>query len=109
MTHDDLIATLFPDGAPDDYKAHALLLPTSAVLAMQAAQDAVGSTRHKVQPIATRDGRWLVSADIVPELAPGGIFSAAMPYFDANALSGVEVLPWSDAIALLPVREEIAP
>ena len=105
MTHADLINALFPDGPPADYKAHALLLDASAVQAMQAAQDAVGSERHKVQPVATTDGRWLVSADILGELAPGGIFAPAMEYFDGSKLGGVEVVPWADGVALLPVPE----
>jgi hypothetical protein len=105
MTHADLIAALFPDGAPDDYKAHALLLTTTTVQAMSAAQDAVGSTRHKVRPVATTDGRWLVSADILPELAEGGIFAPALPHFDAAALAGVEVVDWADGVALLPQPE----
>ena len=105
MTHADLIAALFPDGPPADFKAHALLLDQTAVQAMQAAQDAVGSDRHKVQPVATTDGRWLVSADILTELAPGGIFAAAVDHFDGTHLAGVEVVPWADGVALLPVPE----
>jgi hypothetical protein len=108
MNHPDLIAALFPDGAPDDYKAHALLLDVQAVQAMSAAQDVVGSTRHKVQPVPTTDGRWLVSADILPELAEGGIFEPALPHFDAAALAGVVVVGWADGLALLP-QSEIVP
>ena len=103
MTHADLINALFPDGPPADYKAYALLLPLETVQAMQAAQEAVASERHKVQPVATTDGRWLVSADILPELAPGGIFAAALGHFDGSALGGVEVMAWEDGVALLPV------
>ena len=106
MTHAELIQALFPDGPPADYKAHALILDIDAVQAMQAAQDVVGSERHKVQPVATTDGRWLVSADILPELAPGGIFAAAMEHFDGSKLGGVQVLPWADGVALLPVPDD---
>lgn len=107
MTHDDLIAALFPAGAPSDYKAHALILPLTTVTAINAAQEAIAATRHRVQPVATTDGRWLVAADILPELAPGGLFEAALPHFDAAALGGVEVLPWSEAVALLPVSVDL--
>ena len=102
MTHDELVAALFPAGAPADYKAHALILDTTAVQAIQAAQDVVASDRHKVQPAATTDGCWLVSADILDELAPGGIFAPALERFDGSALGGVEVMAWSDGVALLP-------
>ena len=105
MTHEQLIAALFPDSPPADYKAHALLLDAAAVQAMQAAQDAVASDRHKVQPVATTDGRWLVSADILPELDDDGLFAAAMAHFDGSALAGVEVMSWPDGMALLPEPE----
>ena len=106
MTHAQLIAALFPDGPPANYAAHALLLDQTAVQAMQAAQEAVGSDRHKVQPVATTDERWLVSADILPELADDGLFRAAMDHFDGTHLAGVEVVPWADGVALLPVPDE---
>ena len=105
MTHAQLIDALFPDGPPSNYKAHALLLDLAAVQAMQSAQDVVGSDRHKVQPVATTDGRWLVSADILDELAPGGVFAAALEHFDGSALDGVEVMSWADGVALLPEPE----
>jgi hypothetical protein len=105
MMHSDIIAALFPEGPPADYKAHALLLPLQTVIAMKSAQDAVGGDRHKVQPVATTDGRWLVSADILEELAPGGLFAVALDHFDAGALDGVEVAPWADGVALLPVPD----
>ena len=106
MTHADLIAALFPDGPPSDYKAHALLLDQTAVQAMQAAQDAVGSDRHKVHPVATTDGRGRVSADILPELDYDGLFRAAVDHLDGRHLAGVEVVPWADGVALLPVPDE---
>ena len=106
MTHADLINALFPDGEPANYKAHALLLDLTAVQAMQAAQEAVGSERHKVRPVATTDGRWLVSADILPELDDDGLFRDALDHFDETYLVGVEVVPWADGVALLPVPDE---
>ena len=105
MTHAELVAALFPNGGPENYKNHALILDLAAVEAMQEAQEQVGSDRHKVQPVETTDGRWLISADIIPELAAGGIFEPAMAYFDGSALAGVEVMSWSDGVALLPEPE----
>ena len=102
MTHAELVAALFPDGEPEKYKNHALILDAAAVQAMQAAQEQVGSKSHKVQPVETTDGRYLISADIIPELATGGIFEPAMAYFDGSALAGVEVMSWADGVALLP-------
>ena len=102
MTHAELVASLFPNGEPENYKNHALILDLAAVDAMEAAQEQVGSKCHKVRPVETIDGRYLISADIIPELAAGGIFEPAMAYFDGSALSGVEVMSWADGVALLP-------
>ena len=102
MTHAELVAALFPNGEPADYKNHALILDSAAVQAMQSAQEQVESKCHKVQPVETTDGRYLISADIIPELAAGGIFEPAMSYLDGSALSGVEVMSWADGFALLP-------
>lgn len=101
MTYDQLIAALFPNGAPSNYRDHALILPLDAVLAMQAAQVQVGSERHKVQPVPTTDGRYFIGADILTELAEGGLFAAALPYFDGAALAGVEVMPWAEGVAMI--------
>ena len=102
MTHAELVAALFPNGEPADYKSHALILDLAAAQAMQEAQEQVGSKRHKVHPVETTDGRYLISADIIPELSAGGVFAPAMAYFDGSALSGVEVMSWADGVALLP-------
>ena len=105
MTQAELVASLFPNGEPENYKNHALILDLAAVQAMQSAQEQVGSKRHKVQPVETTDGRYLISADIIPELSAGGIFDPAMAYFDGSTLAGVEVMLWSDGVALLPEPE----
>lgn len=106
MTYAQLIDALFPGDPPANFTAYALILPLSAVLAMQAAQDEVASDRHKVKPVATTDGRWFIGADILTELSPGGLFEAVLPHFDGAALAGVEVVAWADGLALLPVPEE---
>lgn len=105
MTYEDLIGALFPLGAPTNFADHALILSLDLVLAMKSAQDQVGSQRHKVQPAPTTDGRFLIGADILPELAPGKLFAPAMEHFDPTSLDGIEVLPWADGVALLPNDE----
>ena len=106
MTHADLINALFPDAPPADYKAHALIIPLATVQAMNDAQEAVGSTKHKVQPVATTDGRWLVSADILPEFQESGLFKRVILYLEPDIFAGIEVVPWQEGIALLPQPED---
>jgi hypothetical protein len=47
----------------------------------------------------------MIGADILTELSPGGLFEPALPMFNMGALGGVEVIPWADGVALLPVPD----
>jgi len=101
MTYQEMIEALFPSGAPADFGAVALLLPGSTVAAMHAAQETVGSTRLRVQPMPTTDGRWFLRGAILPDLAPGAAYAAALPHVAVADLAGVEVVPWADGAALI--------
>jgi hypothetical protein len=102
MIYDELIGALFPNGAPENFADFALALAPAVVAAMDDAQAQIGSTRHVVQPVELVDGRYMIGADIVPELQPGRLFAEALPLFDGSALEhGVEVMPWVDAVALI--------
>jgi hypothetical protein len=49
------------------------------------------------------DGRLMLCADILTEVMPGGLLHAMWQAADqATLLSSVEVIPWDDAVALLP-------
>jgi len=106
MTYDQLIAALFPNGAPETFQGLALILPGAAVQSMAQAQQIVASDRHRIEPRPTTDGRYFLAATMLRDLAPGGLFEAAMPHFDPSTLAGVEVVPWADGVALLPEPED---
>lgn len=56
-----------------------------------------------VTPVRTTDGRWLLSADILTAIEPGGYLHAMWQHADLSVLlPSVEVVPMADAIALLP-------
>jgi hypothetical protein len=49
------------------------------------------------------DGRLMLSADVLTEVAPGGMLEAMWAAADKAVLNAsVEVMPWADAVALLP-------
>lgn len=56
-------------------------------------------------PVPTRltDERLMLSADLLRECGPGGLLEAMWEAADkAILLPNVEVIPWADAVALLP-------
>ena len=58
-------------------------------------------------PVPTRltDGRLMLSADLLREVTPGGLLHAMWQAADqAILLPSVEVIPWEDALALLPAE-----
>ena len=62
-----------------------------------------GSTNCVPVPRDLTDGRLMLCADVLTEVEPGGLLYAMWKAADKEVLGqAVEVLPWADAIALLP-------
>jgi hypothetical protein len=62
-----------------------------------------GSTNCVPVPRVLTDGRLMLYADVLTEIGPGGLLEAMWAAADKQVLGqAVEVLPWSEALALLP-------
>lgn len=62
-----------------------------------------GSTKCVPMPRTLTDGRLMLSADILTEVMPGGMLADMWEAADkAILLPSVEVIPWADAVAMLP-------
>ena len=62
-----------------------------------------GSQNCVPLPRALTDGRLMLCADILTEIEPGGLLHAMWAAADKAVLGhAVEVMPWADAVALLP-------
>jgi hypothetical protein len=62
-----------------------------------------GSNKCRPVPRTLTDGRLMLSADVLTEIGPGGLLEAMWNAADKAVLNAsVEVLPWADAVALLP-------
>jgi len=62
-----------------------------------------GSTNCVPVPRVLTDGRLMLCADVLTEIEPGGLLEAMWAAADKQVLGqAVEVLPWSEAVALLP-------
>ena len=54
------------------------------------------------------DGRFMLNADLLTEIGPGGLYHDGFGQLQPAAFVHVEVIPMAEAVALLPV-EEITP
>jgi hypothetical protein len=62
-----------------------------------------GSTNCVPFPRTLTDGRLMLYADVLTEIEPGGLLHAMWAAADKAVLGqAVEVLPWAEAVALLP-------
>jgi hypothetical protein len=62
-----------------------------------------GSRKCVPVPRQMVDGRLMLCADVLTEVMPGGLLHAMWEAADKEVLAqAVEVMPWADAVALLP-------
>ena len=62
-----------------------------------------GSNKCRPVPRVMTDGRLMLSADVLTEIEPGGLLHDMWAAADKAVLNAsVEVLPWAEAVALLP-------
>ena len=88
-----------------DADAKALALVFTPQLAGRLAQlhAQYGTPNCVPVPRVLTDGRLMLCADVLTEVMPGGLLHAMWAAADqAVLLANVEVIPWADAVALLP-------
>lgn len=85
-------------------QAHALVFTTQLAGRLAQLHAAHGSPNCVPVPRVLTDGRFMLSADVLTEVQPGGLLHAMWEAADKAVLNAsVTVLPWADAVALLPV------
>jgi len=86
-----------------DAKALALVFTPALARRLAELHAVHGSQKCVPMPRVLADGRLMLSADVLTEVGPGGLLEAMWAAADKNVLNAaVEVLPWADALALLP-------
>jgi hypothetical protein len=89
----------------DTLRQYALVFPSQLSQALAAKWSEHGSTLCVPVPRQLTDGRYMLSADVLSEVRPGGLLHAMWAASDVQAIAaGTEVLPMADAVALLPVE-----
>lgn len=98
-----LVNGLLPEGF--NTKEHALVFSTEIKNLIENAQN--NTNQHKIQPIATIDGRWLSCADVLTE-ATQGIFSYIFSQIPLTTAQQVDIVLWSEGVSLLPQPEHFS-
>ena len=104
MTLAELIAS------PPDYAAAceiAIILTAEQAAILEAIQAEHGNPRHIAAPVDLIDGRKMLSAALLTEIGPGGLYSGGFAHLPAELFPAVEVLPMSQVLPLLPQPEKI--
>lgn len=84
----------------DEGRAYGLVF--DAALAQRLAEvQAQHPSQHVATPRLLSDGRYLLCGDLLSEV-PNGLYGAGFSHLDASRFDEIEVIPWADAVALLP-------
>jgi hypothetical protein len=87
----------------DDARQYALVFSPQLAGRLAELHADHGSPNCVPMPRRLTDGRLMLCADVLTEVMPGGLLHAMWIHADqATLLASVEVIPWADAVALLP-------
>ena len=104
MTLAELLPQL-PSMTDADTKQYALVFGDAPYQALAAAQAARPESHHRAAPVQLTDGRWMLCADLLTEISPGGLYADGFALLPPEMFAEVDVIPWADAVALLPQAE----
>ena len=89
-----------------DARGLALVFAPALAVRLQQLHAAHGSTNCVPVPLPLVDGRLMLGADVLTEIAPGGLLAAMWARADGAVLgANVEVVAWGEAVAMLPPPE----
>ena len=69
---------------------------------------AANPEQFRVTPLAMTDGRYLIRGAILSEV-PGGLYGGNFARLDASRFDEIALVPWADAVALLPQPDPVEP
>lgn len=89
--------------AYEDARQYALVFDVALAQRLAEIHAEHGSNLCRPVPRQMTDGRLMLCADVLTEVGPGGLLHAMWEAADKAVLAeAVEVIPWADAVALLP-------
>lgn len=96
------VADLLPHlPIPADYGRQYGMVFDDALADRLAEVQAEHPTQHVARPVQLTDGRWCLCADLLSEV-PQGLYATGFAHLDASRFDEIAMVPWADAVALLP-------
>lgn len=87
----------------EDAQGYALVFTPALAQRLAELHAQYGSPKCVPVPLALTDGRLMLCGDILTEVMPGGLLADMWQAADkAVLLPSVDVIPWAEALALLP-------
>ena len=91
----------------EDARQYALVFGAALAQRLAEIHAEHGSNKCRPAPRVMVDGRLMLSADVLTEVMPGGLLHDMWEAADKEVLAqAVTVMPWADALALLPADSE---
>lgn len=89
----------------EDAKQYALVFTPQLAQRLAELHAEHGTTNCVPMPRVLTDGRLMLCADVLTEVGEGGLLRGVWEAADkAVLLPAVEVIPWDEAVAMLPVE-----
>ena len=64
--------------------------------------------QFRVTPLALTDGRYMIRTAILSE-CPNGVYGENFARLDASRFNEISLVPWAEAVALLPQPDSVEP
>ena len=96
------------DQLPMPYKeglSYALIFAPDLIPELEAVQE-ITPSQHRAKPVELVDGRYMLCGDLLSEVGEGGLYADGFSKFNIELFSQVEIVPYDDAVALLPEQPE---
>jgi len=87
---------------PADYAGQWGLVFDAALAARLAEVQADNPSQHYAAPRTLADGSYLLRGALLSEVGPNGLYADGFSKLDAARFDEILVIPWADALALLP-------
>jgi hypothetical protein len=91
----------------EDSRTLALVYPYEIALMLYQLQAEHGDPRHVHHGVQLTDGRYCLCGDILSEVGEGGLLHGLFSHVTPEMMEAVEVIPWADAVALMPPSREV--
>jgi hypothetical protein len=86
----------------EEARQYALVFDAALAQRLGEIQAKYGNPRHIPNALPLVDGRFMLNGDILTECLPGGLLYSGFSQLDATRFDEIAVVPWADAVALLP-------